>query len=86
MLEGANSRKATSTIKSALDVLRGQTQASVHRTMRVANPRGGQRVNIAVTQIWINATAPVHAIAQFQGMSSLSEVISTEEEEEEEEE
>ena len=56
-------RKATSTIKSALDVLRGQTKISVSKTMRVENPAGGQKLNISVTKIWINASAPKNVIA-----------------------
>jgi len=44
-------------------VLRGQTKISVSKTMRVENPAGGQKLNISVTKIWINVSAPKNVIA-----------------------
>jgi hypothetical protein len=61
--EGANLRKATSTIKSALDVLRGQSQPCVTRTVRVVNPAGGQKLNISLTQLWIHAAVRDNLLA-----------------------
>jgi hypothetical protein len=74
VLDGIKSRKAVSIAKSAIGVLRGQTQTSVHRTGRVPNPSGSQKFDHAVTQMWMNATAPAHAITQVQVMSLLLEV------------
>lgn len=34
--------------------------------MRVENPSGGPKVNISVTQFWINASASPHAIAEVE--------------------
>jgi hypothetical protein len=58
--------KATSTIKSTLDVLRGQTKANVSRMRRVENPAGGQKLNITLAQIWMNASAPANVIADVE--------------------
>lgn len=61
--EGFNLRKATSTIKSALDVLRGQSQPCVTRTVRVVSPAGGQKSNISLTQLWIHAAVRDNLLA-----------------------
>ena len=65
-LEGAKLYKATSTIKSAVDVLRGQTKASISRTTRVTNPAGGPKLNISCTHIWINSSTPANVIADVE--------------------
>lgn len=65
-LEGTKLYKATSTTKSALEVLRGQKKASISRTTGVTNPTGDTELNIPCTHNWFNSSAPTNVIADVE--------------------
>ena len=52
-------------------LLRGQTRISASKTTRVENPAGGQNINVPMTQIWINASAPANVIVNTESLRQL---------------
>jgi hypothetical protein len=63
---GLDKKKATSTIKSSADVLRGFTKAPTTGTIRVKAAVGGKSMVIGITRFSINAIAPNGVIADVQ--------------------
>ncbi|THY86493.1 hypothetical protein D6C95_07577 [Aureobasidium pullulans] len=62
---GDDKKKATTTLKSAADVLRGLSKAATNSTMRVPATSGQGSMVIGVTRFFINATAPDNVIVAF---------------------
>lgn len=62
---GDDKKRATSTLKSTADVLRGLSKAATNSTMRVAATSGQGLMVIGVTKFSINATGPDNVIVAF---------------------